>query len=249
MHHSSGEGIKHWIKFILNIVKWWMWFKLNNDWDCVSLLHFRNEEVSPQEDRKYLVFEKNLMELFQFCPSRHCGAPCNVSRSTAKCHGSMLVVTQECTLCDYTRRWSSQPMIGNIPAGNLLISSAALFSSACPTKVLRFLQHLNVQGVSMNTFLNHQRFYLQPAIVDQWRTEQMKLIQQLREKGEPLILGGDARCDSPGHSAKYGTYTLMDLMSGQVIDIQLIQVKYVCEFLHCNCRVWTYHCRRSVHSA
>ena len=145
----------------------------------------------------------------------HCGAPCNVSRSTAKCHVSMLVVTQKCTLCEYIRRWSSKP----IPAGNLLISSAALFSSACPTKVLCFLQHLNVQSVLMNQFLNHQKFYLQPVIVAQWRSEQMKITHQLKEKGEPLILGSDARFDSPEHSAKYGTYTLMNLITGDIIDI------------------------------
>uniref|UniRef100_A0AAV2MN03 Transposase n=1 Tax=Knipowitschia caucasica TaxID=637954 RepID=A0AAV2MN03_KNICA len=31
------------------------------------------------------------------------------------------------------------------------------------------------------------------------------------------------RADSPGHSAKYGSYTMMNLQSNSVIDIQLIQ--------------------------
>uniref|UniRef100_A0AAV2LZS8 Uncharacterized protein n=1 Tax=Knipowitschia caucasica TaxID=637954 RepID=A0AAV2LZS8_KNICA len=31
------------------------------------------------------------------------------------------------------------------------------------------------------------------------------------------------RADSPGHSAKYGSYTMMDLKSNKVVDIQLVQ--------------------------
>ena len=164
------------------------------------------------------------MDLMKYCPSRNCGAPCTLRRSTARCHGSMLVVSISCTICPYSRKWRSQPMIGNLPAGNLLLSSSILYSSSNPTKVIRMLNHLNVQGITNNTYLNHQRFYLQPAIVEQWRAEQKKIFADLRAKGEPLILAGDARCDSPGRCAKFGTYTLMDMKSGFVIDVQTITV-------------------------
>ncbi len=39
----------------------------------------------------------------------------------------------------------------------------------------------------------------------------MNLVWVLLAFDEPLSLGGDGRSDSPGHSAKYGAYTLMDL--------------------------------------
>ena len=35
---------------------------------------------------------------------------------------------------------------------------------------------------------------------------------------------GDGRCDSPGHSAKYGTYTLMDEKSNLIIEFSVVQV-------------------------
>ena len=40
---------------------------------------------------------------------------------------------------------------------------------------------------------------------------------------EDLWLSGDGRCDSPGHSAKYGTYTMIDQLS----DFQIVQVSEV----------------------
>ena len=47
---------------------------------------------------------------------------------------------------------------------------------------------------------------------------------RLRPKGRELILGGDGLCDSPGHSAKYGSYSLMDLEKNNILDSQLVQV-------------------------
>lgn len=47
------------------------------------------------------------------------------------------------------------------------------------------------------------------------------------ERGEPLVLGGDGRADSPGHCAKYGSYSTIDLEQGIVVDIQLVQVIYI----------------------
>ena len=35
---------------------------------------------------------------------------------------------------------------------------------------------------------------------------------------------GDGREDSPGHSAKYGNYSLIELTCNKVVDFQLVQV-------------------------
>ncbi|PIK47559.1 hypothetical protein BSL78_15577, partial [Apostichopus japonicus] len=43
------------------------------------------------------------------------------------------------------------------------------------------------------------------------------------ELEKPLVLGGDARADSPGHTAKFGSYTLMELNVNQILDLTLIQ--------------------------
>ena len=48
------------------------------------------------------------------------------------------------------------------------------------------------------------------------------MITNIAQEGREL--GGDMRCCSPGHTAKYGSYTMVDLTGGQVLDIQLIHV-------------------------
>ena len=72
--------------------------------------------------------------------------------------------------------------------------------------------------------MEHQNVYLQPAIVLRYRTKQQQMFQQIRRSEAPLVLGGDATCDSPGHSAKFGSYTLMDLNTSKIVDLQLVQV-------------------------
>ena len=78
--------------------------------------------------------------------------------------------------------------------------------------------------ISQSTFFRHQRSFIEPAITNTWREKQDKIVQQLQSNGKPLSLGGDARCNSPGVSAKYGSYTVMDLKENLTVDIQLVQV-------------------------
>jgi len=52
----------------------------------------------------------------------------------------------------------------------------------------------------------------------------MNMVQLLQAIDEPLSLGGDGRSDSPGHCAKFGSYTLMDLEHNVILDTELVQV-------------------------
>ena len=110
-----------------------------------------------------------------------------------------------------------------MPAGNLLLSVAILFAGALPTKTLRVLDFLGCAAIKPWAFYEHQRCYLHQAISN----EQMTMVKNLHEFDEPLSLRGDGRSDSPGHSAKYGAYTLMDLHHNMVLDVELVQVSII----------------------
>lgn len=83
---------------------------------------------------------------------------------------------------------------------------------------------MNLATISYRTFMYHQQCYLHPAIVDVWKNNQDTYIREILDSGQPVQLGGDGRADSPGHCAKFGSYTMMDLTKNMVIDIQLVQV-------------------------
>ena len=57
-----------------------------------------------------------------------------------------------------------------------------------------------------------------------WAEEKQRDLNAIDEG--PVNLNGDGRCDSPGHSAKYGTYKLMS-DKGEVITSSLVQVTEV----------------------
>jgi len=118
-------------------------------------------------------------------------------------------------------KWDSQPVINDVPAGNILLSAAILFSGSLPSKTL---QVLRIYGCAS---IRHQSSFLQPAICNVWNEHQAGLFKQLRREKRPLIIGGDGRADSPGHSAKFGSYSLMELQKKVIIDIQLVQVSYL----------------------
>ena len=98
-----------------------------------------------------------------------------------------------------------------IPSGNILTSAAILYTGSLPSKALHIFQTLNCASISQSTFFRHQSCYLQPAISSVWIHHQQKLLSTFKENNVKLHVGGDDRADSPGHSAKYGTYSVLEL--------------------------------------
>ena len=64
----------------------------------------------------------------------------------------------------------------------------------------------------------------------------MLLLNKLKEKQQGLVIGGDGRSDSPGHSAKYGSYSMLELNLNKIIDIQLVQV--ICAVIHTHMHIY-----------
>ena len=127
--------------------------------------------------------------------------------------------------------WSSQPSNNNMPSGNLLLSGAILYAGAMITQTLRVLQFMNIASISKSSYFRHQRDYLLPNVILDWQTEQEKLFKALNDMPPGLDIAGDARSDSPGHCAKYGSYTFIEQRLKKVVDLQLVQVRH-CQTVH-----------------
>ena len=92
-----------------------------------------------------------------------------------------------------------------MPAGNLLTSAAILYAGALPVKTLCVFSTLNCATISYSTFFRHQSTScLIPTVSRVYQRHQKSLLTSLKDK-RGLVVAGDGRADSPGHSAKYGT--------------------------------------------
>ena len=188
---------------------------------CLSFSCQSDDEDVQRNPAMYLVSHCCLLQLLHRCPD--CSRPCAVEETRRM--GTMLTFRQQCFRCHFNRSWSTQPMVTNIPAGNLSLSAAIAISAASPAKVLRLLSFMNIPAYHISTYINHCRLFIYPTVYHFWLRHQNHLLHTLAGMAGGLQLAGDARSDSPGHSAKYTSYTMMETRLNKVIDIQLVQVR------------------------
>ena len=117
-------------------------------------------------------------------------------------------------------------MVKRKPLKNLLLAASILFTGNNFAAISRLASCFNLQFFSESVFYDTQRKYLFPVVNEAWEAESQWQVDRLTSK-EVVNLDGDGRCDSPGHSAKYGTYTLMDEDSGDVVAFNVVQVSEV----------------------
>ncbi|XP_059389305.1 uncharacterized protein LOC132122845 isoform X3 [Carassius carassius] len=182
-----------------------------------STLKSENSSTPTHNSKKYIVYESCIMELFNVCPV--CTRACDVRTQRL---GTFLSVKQWCPRCTFTRHWSSQPVIGSVPSGNLHLSAAVYLSGASFIQIEKVFKAMKLQFFRYETFQRHARAFIEPAVIHHWKATQDVNLQSLSQE-EKVIVCCDMRADSPGHSGKYGSYATMDLRTNTVVDIQLVQ--------------------------
>lgn len=116
--------------------------------------------------------------------------------STSKILVGSMVAAQLSCLNGHTQSWQSQPYIRGTPEGNLLLAASILLSGST-------YKHVNGMAKLLRlSFIGKSAFYT------------------LQEN----VLCGDGRCDSTGHSAKYGTYNILDEKTGKIPAFSVVQV-------------------------
>lgn len=57
-----------------------------------------------------------------------------------------------------------------------------------------------------------------------WQEQRAATLERVKAAADGVKLAGDSRADSPGYSAKYGTYSLIETSVNKVVDVRVVQV-------------------------
>ena len=86
-------------------------------------------------------------------------------------------------------------------------------------KVSLLAKGMNLKYVSSSFFSRMQSLYALPSITDLW--SKMKVVWKVFENDVSVICG-DGRMDSPGLSAKYCVYTMMEHYLNIIVDLEVV---------------------------
>ena len=179
---------------------------------------FDYTNTTPVREPKFLVFWTCLMSLFRFCFT--CFQKTTIT--CVKTRGTLMTVTMTCPK-KHVHKWQSQPIINGMGAGNLLLSASILYSGNTFTRISEMLSSINVVAFSRTLYYQIQKTFLYPTLNTVYKLHRANIFNVCRTRTENNFIG-DGRSDSPGYSAKYGTYSLMSTDINKIVDFHVVHV-------------------------
>ena len=181
--------------------------------------YFDQAEKLPSDTSAFVVFWSQLFLLLQQCVV--CG---HLTRITGYFYnGTMIGVNLICNKFGHKFTWRSQPLIRGIAVGNLKLASAILFSGNTYTRFKDIFRFSNIKYFEKDTYRRYQNRYLFAVVNDTWVHERNRVLNNASLKGHINVIG-DGRCDSPGHNAKYLTYSMQNQDTKEVATVNVVQV-------------------------
>lgn len=186
--------------------------------DCPSEIIDESNTDILNED-KFVVFEGMLDQLFKVVRCQQCHLPvADITKSKlgTSIHCKLLCENQHLII-----DWKSQPLLGKLPAFNLLISASIFFSGSTYELFRKPASFAGLNFVNSNTYYNIQRTLIIPSINEIFNAH-MRTARDEARSGPQVVLG-DGRFDSPGKSAKYCTYTFQSPITKKIVATSTIQ--------------------------
>ena len=166
----------------------------------------------------FLVYWTSLCSLLSRCFT--CASQATITKKNI--YGSALVVELIC--CKGHRNvWKSQSSVRGFYHGNIKLAASVLFSANTFKNIQNYFEMAGVPWISKSRYYFMQQNYLHGVENEAWRREHSVDILDLKNR-ENCHFSGDGRCDSPGHNAKYLTYSFLDQKTGKVVAMSLTQV-------------------------
>lgn len=168
---------------------------------------------------KYLfIYWECLMQLFVFCSK--CGSIVCGVKPTYK--GPAVTVTTECVK-GHTVVWQSQNNINKQSTLSIQLSAAMYICGLGYTLFKSFAETLGLCFVSHSAYYKIVKKFVTPTIRMTWLGEQTSHFETCIASDSDVWLAADGQFDSPGFSAKYVTYTAMDINNGKIVDFVVLQ--------------------------
>ena len=179
--------------------------------------------VEMANEERVIVETTKVLDLFNGkCQVEKCCGERKVIRHSVE--GGVLSVSYRCSE-GHAGVWHSSSVLTEkrgqkVFVTSVLLSSAVLLTGNNFDKVELMAKMLRLAFVSSSTFNRIQTFHAVPAVKELWEKMKEQIWQTFQD--EDLVLCGDARMDSPGFSAKYCAYILMDQYLDIITDLEIV---------------------------
>ncbi|XP_044134814.1 uncharacterized protein LOC122927225 [Bufo gargarizans] len=183
---------------------------------------FHEQHVEDMVNEPKLIINESCLDILLRQVKCQYPEGCNltVNSFSKQRQGSALIVRGSCRKGHQSLLWNTQPKIGRFWSGNVLLAASILCSGLNFQKVDELFNIFGLTTFSETTFYRYQTRFIFPAIDIAWQQQKTKFQEEMHTF--PMCLAGDGQCDSPGHSAKYCIYTVMELYSEKIIDFEVV---------------------------
>ena len=194
--------------------------------DFIELQKCKSSSLKYQamyEDARVMVDVEKVLPLFKGpCGKKSCQEKNEAVEQ--KLEAGVLTITYQCKN-GHRDIWHSSKVLATKGGQKLFVSSTLLAAATLIAgnnfeKINLFTRCMNLSFISSTMFHRIQTFYVIPSIKELWGEMKGK-IWNLFEK-ELLVLCGDGRMDSPGFSAKYCLYAMMDHFLDLIVDVEVV---------------------------
>ena len=175
-------------------------------------------------NKERVIVEMNkVLDLLQGkCQGEGCSGERKVIRRNVE--GGVLSVVYGCSK-GHTGVWHSSSVLTEkrgqkVFLTTVLLSAAILLTGNNFDKVELMAKMLRLAFVSSATFNRILSLHAVPVVKELWKKMKDRIWQTIKD--ENLVLCGDARMDSPGFSAKYCAYILMDHYLSIITDLEVV---------------------------
>ncbi|CAB4025600.1 Hypothetical predicted protein [Paramuricea clavata] len=198
--------------------------QLKEEFDKVNVAGKQSQIFADHGQQSRSVVEVDiLLELFKNnCQMHLCTGQSRVENW--KADGGVLIITWRCC---HGGVWSSSKVLcvkkeQNVYTTTIMIAAAIIIITGGGNyeKFALFCKFHGLSFISRSTFMRIQKKYVIPEIKRFWKDMKASIWKIFF--GESIILCVDGRNDSPGFSAKYCVYVLMEQFVNVIVDIEVV---------------------------